>query len=75
MGRHETIQLREAKGLPPADAPVLDAKFTEVGRERRTLWGRAKAGLQAVLWAATIGFLIPPAWVLIQRVGEMYRPF
>lgn len=75
MGRHETIRLREASGPLPHGAEVLDAKFREVGGERRTLWGRAKAGLQALLWAATIGFLIPPAWVLIQRIGDMFRPY
>lgn len=74
MGRHDAIRLRETKGLPGADAPVIDVRFSEVRGLRRTLWGRVKAGLQALLWAAVIGFLIPPAWVLIQLIGDMFRP-
>lgn len=74
MGRHETILLREAKEPLPLDAPVIDARFREVGGEPRTIWDRVKAGLQALLWAAVIGFLIPPAWVIIQRIGDMFRP-
>jgi hypothetical protein len=70
MGRYETIRLREAEAVPTDYAPVIDAQFTEVGRNRRTLWGRVKAGLQALLWAATTGFLIPPAWVLIEVLIE-----
>lgn len=74
MGRPETIRLREARGLPNDDARVIDVRFTEVGGARRTFWGRIKAGLQALLWAATIGFLIPPALVLAQRFGHLFLP-
>jgi hypothetical protein len=74
MAQRETIQLREAEGPLPSGVRVLDAAYREVGKSRRTLWGRIKAGLHALLWAATIGFLIPPAWVLMQRMGEMFRP-
>jgi hypothetical protein len=74
MGRHETIPLREAKTPLPHGAPVIDAKFSEVGGKRRTIWGRLKGALQALLWAAVIGFLIPPAWVLIQLIGGVFRP-
>lgn len=74
MGRHEPLRLRETSEVFPPGAPVLDVEFTEVGAKPRTLWDRIKAGLQALLWAATIGFLIPPAWVLLQRIGDMFRP-
>jgi hypothetical protein len=74
MGRHEPIRLREVGDAIAANADVIDVSFTEVGGERRTLWDRIKAALQAILWAATIGFLIPPAWVLVQIIGEMFRP-
>lgn len=74
MGRPEIIELREAEGIPPADARVIDVKFSEVAGARRTLWGRVKAALHALLWAATVGFLIPPAWVLLHRIGDMFRP-
>lgn len=69
MGRHETIQLRESMSTI-APSVVIDARFTEIGRTRRTAWGRVKSVLQALLWAAAIGFLIPPAWVVIQVIGE-----
>lgn len=74
MGRHEPIRLRETRAAIAPDARVIDVKFSEVRGERRTLWGRVKAALYALLWVATIGFLIPPAWVLIQVIGEMFRP-
>lgn len=74
MGRHDTIRLTEAKGPPPVAAEVIDVRFSEVRGQRRTFWGRLKAGLQALLWAAVIGFLIPPAWVLLQLIGDMFRP-
>jgi hypothetical protein len=72
MGRHETIRLRETERTIAPDARVLDVKFREVRGERRTLWGRAKGVLQALVWAAAIGFLIPPAWVLIQVIGATF---
>lgn len=75
MGRHEQpIRLRETSVVFAPDQPVIDVQFTEIGG-RRTLWGRLKSGLQALLWAATIGFLIPPTWVLVQRFGDLFRPF
>ncbi len=75
MGRHETIRLRETGEMLASDARVIDAKFSEVRDPRHTVWGRVKAALQAVLWAAAIGFMIPPAWVVIQIIGESFRPF
>jgi hypothetical protein len=75
MGRHEPIRLRETHEALAPSAEIIDVMFTEVGRKRRTIWGRIKTGLHALLWAATIGFLIPPAWVLIQTIGELFRPF
>jgi hypothetical protein len=74
MGRHEPFRLRESRETFAPSANVLDVKFSEVGRERRTAWGRIKSGLQALLWAAAIGFLIPPAWVLIQTVSATIAP-
>lgn len=75
MGRHEKpIRLRESAANFPPGTPVIDVHFTEVGGMRRTLWGRVKAGLRALLWAAAIGLLIPPAWMLIQRLGDMFGP-
>lgn len=75
MGRHEPIRLREARGEIAPGAEIIDAEFRELSGPRRTVWGRVKSGLQALVWAAAIGFLIPPAWVLFQIVGEMIKPF
>jgi hypothetical protein len=75
MGRHETIRLRETERTIAPNARVLDVKFREVRGERRTLWGRTKSVLQALVWAAAIGFLIPPAWVLLQVITQTVRGF
>lgn len=74
MGRHEPILLREIERTHAPNARVHDVKFSEVRGERRTLWGRTIAVLQALLWAAVVGFLIPPTWVLIQVIGETFAP-
>jgi hypothetical protein len=74
MGRHEPITLRETGTVYTRDVRIIDAKFTEIRGPRRTLWGRVKVALQALLWAAAIGFLIPPAWVLIQVIGQTLLP-
>jgi hypothetical protein len=75
MGRHEPIQLRELERTLAPDARVLDVTYKEVRGERRTLWGRTKSVLQALVWAAAIGFLIPPAWVLLQVITATVRGF
>ena len=75
MGRHEPIQLREIERTLAPDTRVLDVKYKEVRGERRTLWGRTKSALQALVWAAAIGFLIPPAWVLVQVITATVRGF
>ena len=74
MTRPDPIRLREAKdGAPAPSARVIDAQFKEVGVKRRTLLGRLWIALIAVFWAAAIGFLIPPAWVAIQTIGDQFR--
>jgi hypothetical protein len=75
MGRHEPIQLRELERTRAHDARVLDVQYKEVRGERRTLWGRTKSVLQALVWAAAIGFMLPPAWVLIQVITATVRGF
>jgi hypothetical protein len=74
MVRPHTIRLRETRARHARDGRVIDAKFSEVRGERRTWWGRIKLAVVAVFWAALIGFLIPPAWVLAQRVSAMFAP-
>lgn len=67
-----TTPLREVKNATPPPARVIDAKFTEVRGERRTLWGKLKLAVIALFWAAVIGFAIPPAWMLVQRMSEAF---
>jgi hypothetical protein len=74
MQRSRPVRLREAPGGPVEDARVIDAKFTEVGVKRRGWLGRMWMTCVAVFWAAVIGFLIPPAWVLMQEIGAMFAP-
>jgi hypothetical protein len=75
MARPHTIRLREVKGAAPAPADrVIDARFKEIGASRRSLWGRFKLAAMAVLCAAAIGFLIPPLWLLAQRIAEQFAP-
>jgi hypothetical protein len=74
MPRNDTIRLREAPGRPAPDAEVIDVKYVEVGAKRRRLLGRLWMALVTVFWAAVIGFLIPPAWVLVETVGSYFAP-
>ena len=64
------IPLREVREPAPLGAQVIDARFKVVGRKRRVL-GFLWRALVAVFWAALIGFLLPPAWMLIQHVSAM----
>jgi len=72
MSRPPTTRLREAPGRPAPQAHVIDAKFTEVGVKRRGILGRVWIALVALFWAAVIGFLIPPAWIVMQEIGAMF---
>jgi hypothetical protein len=75
MARPQITPLRETKGASHApNEHVIDADFKEVGLKRRTIVGRLWIALVAVFWAAVIGFLIPPAWVVIQELGSMLAP-
>ena len=74
MTRPHVVRLRETPGEPARDTRVIDAKFTEVGLKRRSILGRLWMACVAVFWAAAIGFLIPPAWVVVQEIGAMFAP-
>jgi hypothetical protein len=74
MARNHTTRLREAPGHPAHDAQVIDVKYKEVGAKRRGVLGRLWIACVAVFWAAVIGFLIPPAWVVMQEIGAMLAP-
>jgi len=64
------IRLREAKTVPRRGALVIDAHFTVV--RRRKVIRMIGTGLAAVLCAAAVGFLIPPVWMLLERVGPLH---
>jgi hypothetical protein len=74
MARQQPIRLRETPGRPVDDTQVIDAKFVEVGAKRRTLLGRIGKGLMWITLAAAVGFLIPPAWIVVQEIGAMFEP-
>lgn len=53
---------------------MIDVKYVEVGRKRRGILGKLWLALVTVFWAAVIGFLIPPGWMLLQDIGAMFAP-
>jgi hypothetical protein len=71
MARHQTIRLREATAAPAQGAQVIDAEFKEV---RRSWWTKFKVAVATVFWAALIGFMLPPLWLLAQRISEQFAP-
>lgn len=69
MPRPDPIRLREAEASRPLhEAKVIDAEFRVVDRAPRALRMIWRA-LLAVFLAALIGFLIPPAWILLEDLG------
>ncbi len=67
----QPTRLREVDAPPNDNGQVIDARFRIVGRKTRALrivWG----ALVAVFWAAVIGFLIPPAWIFFESIGELF---
>jgi len=72
MARSEPIRLREAETTRPLrEADVIEAQYRIVGRKRRVV-GLAVKAMMAVFWAALIGFLIPPAWIFFETIGEYF---
>ena len=67
MREPRPILLRETPNAAPANARIIDARFEIVAR-RRGLFGRIWIMCVAVFWAAVIGFLIPPAWLIAERL-------
>ncbi|MDZ4692913.1 hypothetical protein [Terricaulis sp.] len=71
MAQPHPTRLREVEAPLAHDSQVIDARFKVVGRKTRALrifWG----ALVAIFWAALIGFLIPPAWIFFESIGEMF---
>ena len=67
MKEPRPIFLRETPNAAPANAHVIDASFEIVGR-KRSLLGNIWITCVAVFWAAVIGLLIPPAWLIAERL-------
>jgi hypothetical protein len=67
MRAPRTIPLRETPAAAPEGARIIDASF-EIVTRRRGLLSRVWIMGVAIFWAALIGFLIPPAWLLIERL-------
>lgn len=62
------IHLRETPEAPPIGAHVIDARFEMVRPKRRSILGRVWIACVALFWAALIGFLLPPAWMIAARL-------
>lgn len=70
MNRPQATPLREQSGPAPRGAKVIDAQFKVVRPSRLALMGR---WLFAFAIAGAVGFLIPPAWVVLQEIAAMLR--
>jgi hypothetical protein len=64
------VRLRETRTPPRREAVIIDAHFSIV--RRRKVVRAIGAGVAAVLCAAAIGFLVPPVWMLIERLGPLH---
>lgn len=62
------IRLRETPDAAPLGAQVIDAQFEVVAGKRRGVLANIWMACVAVFWAAVIGLLIPPVWLLAQRL-------
>lgn len=71
MAEPAPLRLREVEtAAPDAASKVIDAAYVEIGPRKRGVLGRVWSGVVVLFWAAVIGFLIPPAFVLMRRVAE-----
>ncbi len=68
MRNGPAIRLRETPNAAPLGAQVIDAQFEVVAGKRRGVLGALWTAFVAIFWAALIGFLIPPAWMIAQRL-------
>jgi hypothetical protein len=67
MREPRAILLRETPNAAPTGARVIDTSFEIVGR-RRGFFGHVWAARVAIFWAAVVGLLIPPAWLIVERL-------
>ncbi len=67
MREPRPILLRETPNAAPANARIIDVNFEIVDRKRSIL-GNIWITCIAIFWATVIGFLIPPAWLIVERL-------
>ena len=72
MQHEQTHRLQEAPGRTGPDARVIDAEFDEIGGKKRGWLARTWRGVVTVFWVAVIGFLIPPALVVINEISNYF---
>ena len=70
MNRPQATPLHEQSGPAPRGGKVIDAHYKVVRPSRLALVGR---WLLAFAVAGAVGFLIPPAWVVLQEIAAMLR--
>ena len=68
MSAARPIRLRETPNAAPEGAQIIDAPYEIVGGKQRGILGTLWLACVALFWAALIGFLIPPAWVIAARL-------
>lgn len=64
--------LRETPDAAQSGARVIDAQYQVVGGKSRGILRRVGKVAMTIFWAALVGFLVPPAWVIIHTIGEMF---
>jgi len=64
MSATRPTRLRETPNAAPKGAHIIDARYELVGGKPRGFLGALWIAAVALFWAALIGFLIPPAWVM-----------
>jgi hypothetical protein len=62
------IRLRETPNAAPEGAHIIDARYELVSGKHRGVLGTLWIACVALFWAALIGFLIPPTWVIAARL-------
>ena len=68
MSAVRPTRLRETPRAAPEGAHVIEAHYELVSGKRRSFLGTLWIAAVALFWAALIGFLIPPAWVMAERL-------
>jgi hypothetical protein len=68
MSATRPTRLRETPTAAPAGAQIIEASYELVGGKQRGFLGALWIAAVALFWAALIGLLIPPAWVMAARL-------